>query len=81
MREDLSVFSDETLATLYEDLLDFLDDGLDTKRTRVLLHRISVEQARRFPPWERQELAPTGSFLLNEPLWECTRGSCIRRRF
>lgn len=47
MLEDLSVFSDETLANLYEDLLSAIDDGVGTTRSRRLLHRISMEQSLR----------------------------------
>ncbi len=55
MLEDLSVFSDETLINLYEDLVGAIDDGVGTTRSRQLLHRISMEQSAREIrkiPWE-----------------------------
>jgi hypothetical protein len=58
MHDDLSVFSDETLAALYEDLMGALDDGVGTPRTRYLLHRVAMEQSQRAVRGIAWELVP-----------------------
>jgi hypothetical protein len=49
MHDDLSVFSDETLTALHEDLLGALDDGVATARTAHLLRLVRLEQGKRHP--------------------------------
>lgn len=71
MHEDLSVFSDETLAGLHEDISDLLDDGIDSPRTRRLLKLVQLELSRRVRVPARCDVNP-GMFAMS---CECPRQS------